>query len=144
MRFISLSITLLIVSSCVNKPNIPQTVEFRHFVRNFFKVEEYQKKHVFFPLEVVYYAYDEDELDFVLTPKYIKKDEWKHYKGPEYYQCEKNCFDLVIYDNFQRSHKESNERVLSFEGVSNGINSSLYFRKINRDNWDSHSKRKYL
>ncbi|GAA5526193.1 hypothetical protein Maes01_02788 [Microbulbifer aestuariivivens] len=131
MRFITLFIAVLMISGCASKPSITQTVEFRHFVRDFFNIEEYQKKHVQFPLEVVYYSYNEDEFDAVLLSKHITEKDWKHYEGPDYYRCESNCFDLVIYDDFQRTHKESNERVLSFEGVSNGINSSLYFKRIN-------------
>lgn len=130
MRFVALFLGVLMISGCASRPNITQTVEFRHFVRDFFKIEEHQKNHVQFPLEVVYYSYDEDESDFVLTSRYIKNEDWKHYKGPDYYQCDTSCFDLVIYDNFEKKHKENNERVLSIEGVSNGINSSLYFKKI--------------
>jgi hypothetical protein len=133
MRFIALLIFVFTVSSCTSKPNISQTVEFRHFVRDFFKNESYQKKHVQFPLEIFYYSQD-GEFDAVLTSKFIEESEWKHYKGPDFYRCETNCFDLVIYDSFNKTHEESNERVLSFEGVNNGINSSLFFKKID-DQW---------
>ena len=34
----------------------------------------------------------------------------------------------MIYDNFRKSQSESGERILAFEGISNGINSSMYFR----------------
>jgi hypothetical protein len=134
MKVIAFFISIFIISGCASKPNISQTVDFRHFIRDFFKIEEYQKAHVQFPLEVTYYSYEEDEFDTILTSKFIKKNEWEHYEGPNYYRCETNCFDLVIYDDFSKSHKESNERVLSFEGVSNGINSSLYFKRVN-DQW---------
>lgn len=48
-----------------------------------------------------------------------------------YYQCQTDCYDLIIYDNFEKTQRESSERVLSFEGVNNGINSSLYFKRFN-------------
>ena len=131
MRIIIYYLGVLIISGCASKANIPQTVEFRHFIRDFFKHEAFQKSHIQFPLAVVYFSYNENESDSVLSTKFINKDEWRHYGGPRYYQCERNCFDLVIYDDFKKSHSESNERVLSFEGINNGINSSLYFRKIN-------------
>lgn len=36
----------------------------------------------------------------------------------------------MIYDNFGKRQRASGERVLTFEGISNGINSSMYFRLI--------------
>jgi len=36
----------------------------------------------------------------------------------------------MVYDDFSKTQKASGERVLAFEGVGNGINSSLYFRLI--------------
>lgn len=134
MRVIALSIAVFALLGCASKTNLSQTVDFRHFVRDFFKNEKYQKEHVQFPLEVIYFTYEEDEFDSSLQSKFITEEEWIHYPGPNYYYCERNCFDLVIYDSFEKSHEDSNERVLSFEGISNGINSSLYFRKIG-DQW---------
>lgn len=118
------------MSSCIGKPNLEQTVEFRLFLRDFFKKQEFQKQHIQFPLEINYYSYDESVSDIAVLTKRIKEDEWEHYESPDHYRCEVDCFDLMIYDSFKKEHKETGERVLSFEGVENGINSSLYFKKI--------------
>ncbi len=134
MKIIIISMIVLFLIGCSSRPKINQTIEFRHFLWTFFNNEEFQKGHVVFPLEFVYYEYDEKEYDFVLAKKYISKGNWKPYSGPEYYRCETSCLDLVMYDNFERQHKNSNERVLSFEGVHNGIFSSLYFKRI-RGEW---------
>lgn len=110
---------------------VTQTLEFRHFIRYFFKDELYQKAHVKFPLEVVTLTYSEELNDIVPASKFISEQDWKAYKGPDYYQCQTDCYDLIIYDNFEKTQRESSERVLSFEGVNNGINSSLYFKNFN-------------
>ena len=130
MRIVQIFTIVFLLAGCASKPPMPQTMEFRHFLRDFFKSEEYQLKHVKFPMELVYYVYVEDEFDLVLETKQIEKKDWVHYEGPDYYECLTNCYDLVIYDTFDKKQKESGERVLSFEGVSNGINSSLYFKRI--------------
>ena len=106
-----------------------QTVEFRHFIRQFFASEAYQREHVVFPLEMQAYAYDEESMDLELIAKRIRREDWRFYEGPDHYRCQTNCFDIMIYDSFQKTHRESNERVLSFEGVENGINTSLYFER---------------
>ncbi|AFV00778.1 DUF4348 domain-containing protein [Simiduia agarivorans] len=115
---------------CAQQSSITQTGEFRHFLWKFFNDPEFQKEHVLFPLEFVYYQHDENEFDAALATRYIDKENWKTYTGPNHYRCETSCFDLVMYDNFERKHKDSNKRVLSFEGVHNGIFSSLYFERI--------------
>jgi hypothetical protein len=132
MRYIVWIAGTVMLCGCgvFHQQKISQTSEFRLFIRDFFNNESYQKAHIQFPLQVIYYTYNADQMP-VQTSKWIRKQEWQYYPGPAYYQCAMNCFDIVIYDSFRKYHHPSNERVLSFEGVDNGINSSLYFKRIN-------------
>lgn len=129
MKKFLLLITVFTVCSGFLYAADKQTTEFRHFVREFFKSEEFQINSVKFPLEKVYF--EGNEINGKLVTKYIRREEWKHFPGPNYYRCQKGCYDLVIYDNFEKKNKKTNKRVLSLEGISNGIHSSLYFELIN-------------
>ena len=108
--------------------SLTQTIDFRHFLYKFFNDAEYQVRHVSFPYTYVHYSSDEEDAELVTEKRQM--NEWQHLKGPDHYRCKRNCFDLVIYDSFRSKHKESGERVLSFEGVENGINEVLYFKLI--------------
>lgn len=98
---------------------------FRHYLYQFFNDPAFQLEHVKFPLE---HSYVDDE--FEEFHKVIAKAEWKHLPGPEHYRCESGCFDIVIYDNFEKKYANYDKRVLSFEGVENGISSSMYFEYL--------------
>ena len=130
IRSASLILGLALVAGCASTPANNQTTEFRHFVRDFFADPQFQIAHVRFPLEQLAYDYSDEDDDFVLTRQYISRDDWEHLPGPDFYRCQTDCYDLVIYDSFDKRHRPSDERVLAFEGVSNGINSSLYFQRV--------------
>ena len=110
---------------------LPQTIDFRHFLYEFFNDSEFQIKHVKDPYLYIYYS--SDEMDAGLLKENRNLSTWEHLIGPEHYRCKQNCFDLVIYDNFDNRHKESGERTLAFEGVENGINEVLYFELIDSE-----------
>lgn len=119
---------ILLLAACATGPdNNRQTVDFRHFVRDFFQSPDFQLSRIRFPLEVISYQYENGDGDPALVIDHISEDEWTFLPGPDFYQCDSDCYDIVIYDNFAKQHTDSGERVLSFEGVNNGINSSLYF-----------------
>ena len=63
------------------------------------------------------------------------RDDWSFYEGPADFQCDQNCYDIMVYDGFDKRQRDSGQRVLAFEGVSNGINSSMYFRLIDGKWW---------
>ena len=109
--------------------NIRETTEFRSFIRDFFKSGAYQVAHVKFPVEFVHYKTDEPDSALVTT--YVEKKDWEYFKGPDNYRCQSDCYDIIIYDNYQRKFKNNKKRVLSFEGVDNGIDTALYFEFIN-------------
>ncbi len=129
MRKTLLFLCLIAISACSTTAGRNQTVDFRHFVREFFNNEEFQAAHTQYPLEVVSYTGD-----YEISSALVSKADRTFYKGPAYFQCEQNCFDIMTYDNFAKSQRDSGERVLAFKGVSNGINSSMYFRLID-DEW---------
>ena len=121
-------ILILVFSTILVFAEPSQTTEFMRFARSFFKDAEYQKNHIQFPLEFRHYV--EGKNGYEVEEIQIKIAGWKHLEGPNYYKCEINCYDIVIYDNFEKKYKHSNKRVLSFEGSGNGISSSLYFENI--------------
>ena len=118
----------MLITYSANAFEITQTNSFRTFVRAFFLYPDYQLSHVKFPLLNI--EREEHDPESPSITRYINKTEWKHLPGPAYYKCETDCYDIVIYDSFEKKHKESNERVLAFEGVENGIYISLYFKYI--------------
>lgn len=110
---------------------IAQTMHFRDFLYRFFNDPEYQEKHVMFPYTFVYYSGEEEDSKLLVEKR--GKKAYQFIIGPDHYRCKQNCFDLVIYDNLKRNHKESGERVLALEGVENGINEVLYFKLIDSE-----------
>jgi len=127
-----LLIIALLFSSSFSYGGSSQTIAFRHFLYDFFQDPEFQINHVANPYTYTTTSGDEVQSQLVSTPKNL--DNWKHLEGPEHYRCNKNCYDLMIYDNFDKKHKESGERVLAFEGVKNGIYEMLYF-KLTGSEW---------
>jgi len=111
--------------------SIPQTIDFRIFLYKFFNDSKYQSEHIKFPYQYVHFSSDEEDANLVTD--YREKIDWTYMEGPDQYRCKQNCFDLVIYDNFQQKHKKSGERVLVFKGVENGINEALYFKYIDSE-----------
>lgn len=118
----------LLLASCASPPaDNRQTADFRGFVRDFFADPEFQKQHIRFPLVTVSLCYNDDTADLEPVVDQLSASHWVFMPGPDVYRCENDCFDIVIYDSFARRHRDSGERVLSFEGAGNGINSALYF-----------------
>ena len=115
----------LLLSACAATSGRDQTTDFRHFIRDFFRDEEFQLAHVDFPVTVLAWGGDSD-----VQASSISRTEWVPYKAPAFCDCEQNCYDIMIYDSFPKTQRATDERVLAFEGISNGINSSLYFRLI--------------
>jgi hypothetical protein len=100
----------------------PQNYIFRHFLFEFFNDQTFQVEHIKFPLQHIYTDGEYEE-----HTEQIERSNWKHVQGPQHYRCEMSCFDIIIYDNFEKKYDNYTERVLSFEGIENGINSSMYF-----------------
>jgi len=56
----------------------------------------------------------------------VKKENWKHKPLPAL----RTEYRVQIYDNFERTLSDSGLRVLSVEGNGNGIDYSLYFKRV--------------
>ncbi len=102
-----------------------QTNNFRVFLWKFFNDPKFQLEHVQFPLKYSYY--EAGFFDIEEKAKTLTLENWNNLPGPEHFRCKVNCFDLMIYDNFDKTHQNTDKRVLSFEGVENGILINLYF-----------------
>ena len=103
------------------------TEDFRQFLRLFFADPEFQRSRVRFPLPITRVDFD-GELYTGSTESSIALVDWAHLPGPDWFRCETGCYDIVIYDSFSQDFRHASpERVVSFEGVGNGINTSLYF-----------------
>ena len=129
MRKAILSMSLILISACSGMSGRSQTIDFRGFVRDFFNSEDFQASHTQFPLEIVSWTGDRE-----FSSTFVTENEWPFYEGPADFQCDESCYDIMIYDDFDKRQRDSGERVLAFEGVSNGINSSVYFR-LTDGNW---------
>src|SRR4030065_1953664 len=101
------------------------TEDFRAFLYRFFNNPEFQLERVKFPIQ-----FTESPDSDTHTTKTVDRGSWKHIAGPKHYQCKSNCFDIVIYDNFERKYTNDTKRLFSLEGVDNGINALLYFEAI--------------
>ena len=126
-----LSIILLLFSMSVVGVENAQTSTFRVHLHRFFNDAEYQKSHISFPYTFIHPESEDEEA--ILISEEITSREWQFMKGPDNFCCSENCFDLIIYDSFEKKHEDSGERVLSFEGVENGIYELLYFKLINNE-----------
>lgn len=129
-KFIFCALVSLLFGCTSPNPSNQQTIDFRHFLRLFFSDEAFQISHVQFPVTLISLSGEEDD-EPAITTSYIAEDQWRFLPGPDYYQCSVDCYDLVIYDNFDKVHRTTGERVLAFEGVNNGIHSALYFKWMN-------------
>ena len=129
MRNLAVCAAWLLLSACAATSGRDQTGDFRHFIREFFRDEEFQLAHVDFPVTVLTWTGESD-----VQTSSISRAEWVPLKGPAFYDCEQSCYDIMMYDGFSKTQDATGERVLAFEGISNGINSSLYFRLMG-DRW---------
>ncbi len=133
--FISLCLALLVAGLPVLAADVPPNqataqpkethVDFGWFLYKFFNDRAFQLQRVQFPLKK-----ERLRLGEGTVIEHIAKTDWQHLSGPSMYHCKLDCFQTVIYDNFRRQMRNSGERVLSYEGLGNGILESLYFRLI--------------
>jgi hypothetical protein len=104
--------------------------DFSAFIRYFYSNAKFQSSHVQYPLAKTSYEDSANGPTEVKTN--LTKENWVTLTSKSFY-CTVNCYDVFIYDKFSGVDSESNERVLSYKGVDNGIYEALYFRKISGD-----------
>jgi hypothetical protein len=105
---------------------------FQTFLRSFFTDAQFQRQRVSFPIEWQELVQNKNPAGepFVMQTTRKTAANWQHIQGPAFFDCKTSCYDIVTYDNFSRRGSQSRERVLVFEGVGNGIQRALYFRRI--------------
>jgi len=96
--------------------------DFQSFCSNFFSDSTTQRERVKYPLKHVVYNQDQDSFDTTL----VSKKSWLFSD----FGFWTNNYNVKVYDSFAKKLRDSGERVLSFEGVENGINMSLYFKLV--------------
>lgn len=96
--------------------------DYSDFIYRFCNDAEFQISRVVFPLP---FEYKLDLTNDTLYTDSITMLEWKHmsiYMDEEYLICS--------YDNFKRRLRDTDERVISYEGVESDIEENYYFRRI--------------
>jgi len=94
--------------------------DFNSFSYKFFSDSSFQKGNIEFPLIMIIWNSDTDDFD----TSYVKPPQWV-YSDFNFF---KNDFNVQLYDSFQKSLRNTKERVISFEGVENGIQVNLFFK----------------
>jgi len=135
MRIIQTLLFVTLTSLSFSASSISEKNEsFASFIWRFFKYSDFQINRIEFPVEILRFVDELKSLRPVLGKEQINKNEWKHILGPKHFGCQRNCFDINVYDNFEKKLNNTGKRVLSLEGVENGINSSYYF-KLKENKW---------
>lgn len=94
---------------------------FRDFLLEFVDNPEFQRERIVFPLPSVTFNPATGKSDSTL----IRREDWKYNE----FAIFRTEFQVRIYDNFSRTLRESDERVLSVEGNGNGINYGYFFQR---------------
>jgi hypothetical protein len=95
------------------------------FTSKFYHDSSFQISRIIFPLKYEYCFDHVNKKDSVVTqPNWQFSD----------YGVLKNEYNIQIYDNFKKTLRNTNERVVSFEGVECGIDLNMYFKLI-RKKW---------
>jgi len=120
MRFSSLFLILFACSDSI----LCQTVkeDFNDFIYKFVLDSTYQLQRIKFPLE--FRKWESDEFDSVETT-WISAEKWNY--DQLYLSMSARP---QFYDNFEAKLRETDERVVAWEGVENGINIKYYFKRI--------------
>jgi hypothetical protein len=123
----------LLLGFCALGASAETGESFQRFLRSFFTDTEFQRQRVSFPLEWQELVNNTNPAGEPFITRKTRKTSvnWQHIKGPVFFDCKTDCYDLVTYDNFKSKDSNSSERVVAFEGVGNGIQRSLFFRRIN-------------
>jgi len=104
------------------KEEPPSNIEdFNTFIYKFCSDTSFQKDRIKFPIEASFFIdFDQDPLDTT-----VLKNDWKHN-----YLIMKEEYVIQTYDNFESELRNTDERLISYEGVENGILVNYYFKKI--------------
>lgn len=95
--------------------------DFYSFLGKFCKDSVFQKQRIHFPLDMNYL-----DDDYNTVKENWNQEKWKFSRI--YYYCD--SISNLYYD-FQRTFKDTDQRILIIQGVENGINEQLTFERIN-------------
>jgi hypothetical protein len=105
----------------------PETNEsFDSFIGQFCLNESFQKERIKFPLKLSYRTNFEDR-NAPLFDTIIMKQNWK-YDDIYYDQVAR----YQVYDNFEKTLNDTDERVIHYKGIENGRDLAYFFRRINK------------
>ena len=110
---------LFLFSSLIQAQAIDEN--FDTFIYHFSSDSVFQASRIQFPIEKVSLSYDHIEE----TTSEIPKTEWNHN-----YLFMNSSLRTQIYDSFEKKLKDTDERVLSFLGVENGLEVYYYFKRL--------------
>jgi len=98
--------------------------DFFIFLRDFSFRKKFQKERIKFPLQDCYLSEDNN-----IICNYIKSEKWIYVTLLD----TTNTISLV-YDNFKKEFRDTDERVYAIQGIENDISNYYYFKRIN-GNW---------
>ncbi|MGB5895897.1 MAG: DUF4348 domain-containing protein [Ignavibacteriaceae bacterium] len=100
--------------------------DFYQFILQFSNDSTFQINRIMFPLEVISISKNLTNIDTIKT----EKEELRFLE----IGIEEHSYRIQFYDNFEEKLRDSDERVLAFEGIENGISESYLF-KLFRGKW---------
>ncbi|MDG1572504.1 hypothetical protein OZ410_09265 [Robiginitalea sp. M366] len=139
MRSIIFHILLLLLLSCSGSEKkaklkqvssleeVPQGENFKIFLEDFSKIEEFQLSRIKFPLSDCDYPGDEDS-----NCIYWTKEDWKQVILIDTTHTPTTI--RTIYDNFSLKMENSGERVVAFEATETNVCAYYYF-KLQSEQW---------
>jgi hypothetical protein len=98
--------------------------DFDAFFFQFATEKDFQLKRIIFPLQYVIWANEGEAGGRVLTKK-VTKEEWKH----NYFYMNEN-YRPQIFDNFEGTLQDTDERLFRWIGIETGIDVRYYFKRI--------------
>ena len=96
--------------------------DFFIFLEDFSLSPEFQKTRIKFPLQDCYLTEEFND-----TCEYIQMNKWVYLKLVEF--TKSNSIN-VIYDNFKKEFRDTDERVYAIQGIENDISNFYYFKRI--------------
>ncbi len=117
---------LLLISAMIPPPTSAQPESFTHFLSLFCTDEEFRLERVVWPVEVEYLDYDND---LAVVTEQLDVDEGAKWLRLSYEQCFDGNTTSQIYDNFDRTLRDTGQRVLHFTGNETGVSVAFYFEK---------------
>jgi hypothetical protein len=97
---------------------------FDTFFFQFATEKEFQLERIKFPLEFVTWENEDESGGKILTKK-IAYGEWQH----DYFYMKEN-FRPQIFDNFEGTLKDTDERLFQWIGTETGVDVKYYFKRI--------------